>query len=74
MTMKQITVDRFEIEIARTDLNTVAHELEKLFAALEDGKIPTDLATVKRFTLEKARKRNARLLELEAEAALQATH
>lgn len=67
--MEQIQIDRFEIEIARTDLNTIAHELEKLFAALEDGKIPADLATVKRFTLEKARKRNARLLELEEETA-----
>lgn len=71
--MKQITLDRFEIEIARTDLNTIAHELEKLFAALEDGKIPADLATVKRFTLEKARSRMKRLLEMEGRTASQPT-
>ena len=71
--MKQITLDRFEIEIARTDLNTIARELEKLFGSLEAGGIPTDLATVKRYTLEKARSRMKRLLELEGRTASQPT-
>ena len=71
--MEEITINKFEIQSARTDCFIAVTELEKLFAALEDGKIPADLATVKRFTLEKARSRMKRLLELEGRTASQPT-
>lgn len=67
--MKQIQIDRFEIQSARSDCFVAVTELEKLFASLESGEIPEDLETFKRYTVDRLRKRHARLLELEAETA-----
>jgi hypothetical protein len=64
--MEEITINKFEIQSARTDCFIAVTELEKLFGSLESGEIPEDLETVKRFTLDRLRKRHTRLLAVEA--------
>lgn len=63
--MEEITINKFEIQSARSDCFIAVTELEKLFTSLESGEIPDDLETFKRYTVDRLRKRHARLLELE---------
>lgn len=67
--MEEIKIHKFEIQSARSDCFIAVTELETLFASLEAGEIPDDLERFKRYTVDRLRKRHARLLEVEAETA-----
>ena len=70
--MEEITINKFEIQSARTDCFIAVTELEKLFGSLESGEIPEDLGAIKRYTLDRLRKRHTRLLAVEAESMIEA--
>lgn len=63
--MEEITIYKFDLQSARSDCFIAVTELETLFASLEAGEIPQDLDRVKRYTVDRLRRRHARLLEVE---------
>lgn len=63
--MEEITIHKFELQSARSDCFVAVTELDKLFEALESGEIPEDLEIFKRYTVDRLRRRHARLLEVE---------